>query len=78
MAVELTVLGSGSAGNATLLSYADTNVLIDIGLSCREVSRRLERMDVNPESISAIMITHAHGDHTRGARVIARRHGVPV
>ena len=78
MAVELTVLGSGSAGNATLLSYADTNVLIDIGLSCREVSRRLERMDVNPESISAIMITHAHGDHTRGARVFARRHGVPV
>ena len=78
MAVELTVLGSGSAGNATLLSYADTNVLIDVGLSCREVSRRLERMHVNPESISAIMITHAHGDHTRGARVFARRHGVPV
>jgi phosphoribosyl 1,2-cyclic phosphodiesterase len=78
MGVELTVLGSGSAGNATLLSYADTNVLIDVGLSCREVSRRLEGLSVDPDSISAIMITHAHGDHTRGARVFARRHDVPV
>ena len=78
MPVRLTVLGSGSAGNATLVSHEGGNVLIDVGLSYRDVSRRLERLDVTPDSIDAIMITHAHGDHTRGARVLARRHDVPV
>ena len=78
MAVELTVLGSGSAGNATLVSHEGRNVLIDVGLSYRDVSRRLERLDVTPDNIDAIMITHAHGDHTRGARVLARRHDIPV
>lgn len=72
------MLGSGSAGNATLLAHGDARVLIDAGLSYREVARRLALVGTEPAAIDAIMITHAHGDHTRGARLLARRHAVPV
>ena len=72
------MLGSGSAGNATLLANGDARVLIDAGLSYREVARRLALVGTEPAAIDAIMITHAHGDHTRGARLLARRHAVPV
>ncbi len=77
-AIRLTVLGSGSAGNATLLAHGDGRVLIDAGFSYREVARRLALVGSEPAAIDAIMITHAHGDHTRGARLLARRHAVPV
>ena len=76
--VQLTVLGSGSAGNATLLQRGDQRVLIDVGLSYREVARRLDSIEVPPESIGAVIITHAHGDHIRGAALFSRRHAVPV
>ena len=78
MAVRLTVLGSGSAGNATLLEDGETRVLIDVGLSCRETARRLGVIGVSPESVAAVVITHAHGDHTRGAALFSRRYQVPV
>ena len=72
------MLGSGSGGNATLVSHEAGRVLIDIGLSYREVLRRLARLDVRPDTIDGIVLTHAHGDHTRGARMFSRRHDVPV
>lgn len=78
MPVLLTVLGSGSAGNATLLQHGDTRLLIDVGLSCRETARRLDAVGVAPESVTAVVITHAHGDHTRGAALFSRRYEVPV
>ena len=78
MPVLLTVLGSGSAGNATLLQCGETRVLIDVGLSCRETARRLGVIGVAPESVAAVVITHAHGDHTRGAALFSRRYEVPV
>lgn len=77
-AVRLTVLGSGSGGNAVLLANRGAHVLIDAGLSGRDVSRRLAQVGVAPDAVDAIVITHAHGDHTRGARPLSRRHGVPV
>ncbi|MEE2638283.1 MAG: MBL fold metallo-hydrolase [Acidobacteriota bacterium] len=72
------MLGSGSAGNATLLQHGDQRVLIDVGLSYREVVRRLEHSGVSPDSVRAVVITHAHGDHVRGAALFSRRHEVPV
>ena len=72
------MLGSGSAGNATLLEDGARRVLIDVGLSYREVTRRLAELEVPPEGIGGVAITHAHGDHTRGAGLLSRRHGVPV
>ena len=78
IAVHLTVLGSGSGGNATLVASSETRVLIDVGLSYREVCRRLKQVGVDPAGIGSIVITHAHGDHTRGARLFSRRHAVPI
>ena len=72
------MLGSGSAGNATLVSYAGARMLLDVGFSYREVSRRLQRIHVDPGMLDAVLITHAHGDHMRGVRLLAKHHGVPV
>ena len=72
------MLGSGSGGNAALLSHGDAHVLIDAGLSCRDLCRRLEQVGVAPEALRGIVITHAHGDHTRGARLLSQRCGLPV
>ncbi len=78
IAVRLTVLGSGSGGNAALLTHRDAHVLIDAGLSCRDVCRRLEAVGVDPTALRGIVITHAHGDHTRGARLLSQRYELPV
>ena len=56
----------------------EARVLIDVGLSYRDVTRRLDGLGIAPASVNAIVITHAHGDHTRGASVFSRRHAVPV
>lgn len=76
--MKVCVLGSGSGGNATLVEAGGTRVLVDAGFSGRDLARRLDIIGVAPESISAVVITHDHGDHTRGAGVFARRHGVPI
>ena len=60
------------------MSCSGARVLLDIGFSCREVSRRLGEIHVDPGTLDAILITHAHGDHTRGVRGLSKRHGVPV
>ena len=72
------MLGSGSGGNSTLLAHRGRGVLIDAGLSYRQITRRMSDIGFDPEGVDAIVITHAHGDHTRGARMFCRRHDVPV
>ena len=72
------MLGSGSGGNSTLLEYRSRGVLIDVGLSYRQVTQRLDQLGFEPGGVEAIVITHAHGDHTRGAGLFSRRHSVPI
>jgi len=76
--VKLSVLGSGSGGNSVFLQAGNTRVLVDAGFSAKAVAGRLALLDVHPESIAAIIVTHEHGDHTSGVGVFARRHGTPV
>ena len=76
--MRFAVLGSGSRGNATLVEVGDTRVLVDAGFSARDLARRLRALDVDPESIDGIVVTHDHGDHTRGIGVFARRFGAPI
>ena len=75
-------LGSGSTGNATLVEAGSgarpSRVLIDCGLSLRELEVRLARVGVECRGIDAVFITHEHGDHVGCAVTLARRHGVPL
>jgi phosphoribosyl 1,2-cyclic phosphodiesterase len=76
--VRFTVLASGSRGNATVVTGGRTRILIDCGLSCRELFRRMRLVEENPESLDAILITHEHADHVNGVAVTARKLGIPV
>ncbi len=78
MAVSVTVLASGSKGNCTLVSSSGTRLLIDAGLCCRELLRRLLLSGHDHGGIDAILITHEHTDHIGGLRVLARKLKVPI
>jgi phosphoribosyl 1,2-cyclic phosphodiesterase len=76
--VKVTLLGSGSRGNAVLVETADTRLLVDAGFSGRDLQRRMEAVEVDPASLTALLVTHDHGDHTRGMGVVARRWRIPL
>jgi len=76
--MKFTVLGSGSTGNAVLISSETTNVLVDAGLSAREILRRLAQVGVDQEKLDGVLITHEHGDHAGGLRVLLNSVKCPV
>lgn len=76
--MRVSVLGSGSRGNATLVEAGGVRLMIDAGFSGKDLARRLRAIDVEPESVTAIVITHDHGDHTCGMGIFARRFGTPI
>ncbi|MCG6940216.1 MAG: MBL fold metallo-hydrolase [Thiohalocapsa sp.] len=76
--MRFAVLGSGSRGNATLIECDGTRVLLDCGFPLREVERRLAEIDAHPRDLSAIVVTHEHGDHVSGVARLAQRHGLTV
>jgi phosphoribosyl 1,2-cyclic phosphodiesterase len=76
--VRMTVLASGSKGNSTIVASSTTRILVDAGLSCREILRRMKAAGEDPAALDAILITHEHQDHVQGLAVTARRLGIPV
>jgi len=71
-------LASGSRGNATLVEFGSTRLLVDAGLSARELGRRLGQISVPPATVDGILLSHEHNDHARGAERFSRLHGIPV
>ena len=76
--LQFSLLGSGSSGNAILLRSRATCILIDNGLSFKQLSQRLAAIGESPELIQAILVTHEHGDHVQGLGVLTRKLHVPV
>ncbi|MDA3787154.1 MAG: MBL fold metallo-hydrolase [Desulfobacula sp.] len=71
-------LASGSKGNSLFVSCRNSSILIDAGLSGIEIERRLNVLNINPESLTAIIITHEHSDHVKGVGILSRRFKLPV
>lgn len=71
-------LGSGSRGNALLVQNAKTAVLVDCGFSVKETQRRLARLQLQGDDLTAIVLTHEHTDHISGVGVLARKYRIPV
>ena len=76
--IKFSVLASGSGGNACYVETENTKIIVDAGLSCSEIERRLRLVGIHPESLDALIITHEHGDHIRGAGPLSRRYDLPV
>ncbi len=76
--MRVVVLGSGSSGNAVVIESGSRRLLVDAGFSCRELERRLDLVGIDASGFDGILLTHEHGDHSRGAGVFSRRHEVPV
>jgi phosphoribosyl 1,2-cyclic phosphodiesterase len=72
------MLGSGSAGNSALVTTDHCRVLVDGGLSARQIVVRLEQCGVAPEQIDGVLLTHEHGDHVCGLEVLCRKFEVPI
>jgi phosphoribosyl 1,2-cyclic phosphodiesterase len=76
--VELTILGSGSAGNCAFLEAGETRLLIDAGFSARQIRQRLAAIGRVPENLHGILITHEHTDHIQALPGLADRLGIPL
>ena len=75
---HLTVLGSGSSGNCSLVETPNTRILIDAGFSTRRITQRLAEIGVQPEQIDGILVTHEHSDHSCGLNVWSKRFKTPI
>ena len=76
--MRISVLASGSKGNSAVIASERTRVLVDAGLSCRELLRRMSQAGEDTAKLDAILITHEHQDHVAGLATLARRLRIPV
>jgi phosphoribosyl 1,2-cyclic phosphodiesterase len=76
--IKFCSLYSGSSGNSLFIATEETKILIDAGLSGKRIIEALRSIGENPSELSAILITHEHSDHTKGAGIISRKFDIPV
>lgn len=74
----VTSLGSGSKGNATLVRFENTLLLIDNGFSCKELVSRMKCRGIQPDDVTAIIVTHEHADHFNGVPAFSKKYSIPV
>src|SRR5580692_6889718 len=78
MSVTVTMLASGSRGNCAVVASATTRILVDAGISCREIFKRIKSLAEDPQTLSAILITHEHSDHVSGLATLAKKLRIPI
>ncbi len=78
MCVSISSLNSGSNGNCYYIGNQNEAVLVDAGLSCREIEKRLKRLGIAKEIIKAIFISHEHSDHIKGISILSQKYRLPV
>ncbi len=78
MSLSICSLNSGSNGNCYYIGNAREAVLVDVGISCREVETRAKRLGLSLEKVKAIFISHEHTDHIRGLPIISKKYNIPV
>lgn len=78
MSLFITSLNSGSNGNCYYVGNNNEAVLVDVGISCREVELRMKRLDLSLNKIKAIFISHEHGDHVKGVQTLSKKYNLPV
>ncbi len=71
-------IASGSKGNCTLIATSSVKLLIDAGLTLKELEKKLEEIQVSPKEIDAILVTHEHTDHCKGVGPFARKYKTKV
>jgi len=76
--MQIASLGSGSKGNATLISHDKTTILVDCGFSLRQFEQRLLKLEISPNKIDAILLTHEHSDHSGGVARLSAKFSIPV
>ena len=76
--LNLISLFSSSSGNCTYVFNDDTKLLVDIGISAKRLTEALKNMNILPEEINGVLITHEHSDHIKGIRVFCKKHNIPV
>jgi phosphoribosyl 1,2-cyclic phosphodiesterase len=78
MALYFTSINSGSNGNCYYVGNDNEAILVDVGLTCKEVEKRINRLGLSINKIKAIFISHEHSDHIKGLAVFAKKHKLPV
>jgi len=76
--LEICAIASGSNGNCYYIGNETSAVLIDAGISTKQILFRMTERNLNPAKLKALFITHEHSDHIRGARVLGKRLQIPV
>lgn len=76
--IRFAVLGSGSSGNSAVVECGGMRLMIDAGLSAKQLILRLDDLGIAPDSLGGILLTHEHGDHIRGLKVLLKKHPLPV
>jgi phosphoribosyl 1,2-cyclic phosphodiesterase len=78
MSLFITSLNSGSNGNCYYVGNSNEAVLVDVGISCKEVELRMKRLDLSLDKIKAIFISHEHGDHIKGVQTLSKKYNLPI
>jgi phosphoribosyl 1,2-cyclic phosphodiesterase len=78
MSLFICSLNSGSNGNCYYVGNNDEAILVDAGISCREIERRMQQCGLHLKNVRALFISHEHSDHITGVRVLSKKYSIPV